>query len=190
MVSCDASKTLLSAVTYSACSSLMLVINKLALSELPFPTVLTLVQLVFCACCVLLLNAFKFASLDSLSWSTAKPFAWYCSVFAFGLYANMQVLERSSIGIVIAARSCLPVLVCAVDVLLFGATLPSARAILSLCAVGFFVLAYILCDHSLRLNSHVQIIWLVMWLTALVYQVTACTSCRAFVLPTDAPSCR
>jgi hypothetical protein len=101
----------------------MLVINKLALSELPFPTVLTLVQLVFCACCVLLLNAFKFASLDSLSWSTAKPFAWYSSVFAFGLYANMQVLERSSIGIVIAARSCLPILVCGVDV--FGVWRPT-----------------------------------------------------------------
>lgn len=35
-------------LAYSACSSLMLIVNKVAVSEFPLPSLVTLLQLVFC----------------------------------------------------------------------------------------------------------------------------------------------
>ena len=56
-----------------------------------------------------------------------QPFALYTSTFAAGIYASIKALELTSVGAVIAARSCLPVAVAALEVAFMHRALPSAR---------------------------------------------------------------
>jgi hypothetical protein len=50
-------------------------------------------------------------------WPSSKvlPFTLYTAMFAAGLFANMKALMLTNVGAVIAARSCLPVIVCAIE---------------------------------------------------------------------------
>jgi hypothetical protein len=47
---------------YSACSSLMLVVNKMAITSMPLPSVVTLVQLLSCSAFILGLRARRLAT--------------------------------------------------------------------------------------------------------------------------------
>ena len=174
----------ISVVAYSACSSLMLVVNKLALKELPFPTVIMGAQLLLCCVIVLFINLLGAASLNNVSLENAKPFARYCSMFAFGIYSNMQVLERSSLGLVIATRSCLPLFVCAVEVLFLGASLPSKVSLCSLLGVVSSTGLYIYFDHHLSdraSDDKMQFMWVSIWIATLTYQVCAKRTSHAVV---------
>ena len=44
------------------------------------------------------------------------PYVIYTACFAAGIYSNMKALMLTNVGAVIAARSCLPVIVCVIEV--------------------------------------------------------------------------
>jgi hypothetical protein len=177
-----ASPAVFSVLTYSACSSVMLVVNKLALTQLPFPTILTGAQLFLCAIIVLTMSQLGIVSFQNVSFENSRPFLSYCSVFTFGIYSNMQVLERSSLGLVIATRSCLPMFVCTIEVVVMGAKPPSGTSMCSLLGVALLTGVYIYVDHGLRVEDRMQLLWLSVWLSTLTYQVRCVRSARIGLL--------
>ena len=85
-------------------------------------------QLVVSAAVVLVMRVFQPSVMGPMDKTKVLPFALYTAMFAAGLFANMKALMLTNVGAVIAARSCLPVIVCTHRVGLHG-TIPPRRAI-------------------------------------------------------------
>ena len=74
-------------VAYASCSSLMLIINKLAVYYLPAPSVLLTMQLAFSAAAIAGLTTLGVVDADALDWKKAKPFVAVALGFLGALYA-------------------------------------------------------------------------------------------------------
>jgi len=157
---------------YSACSSSMLVINKLAVQELPLPTVVSGAQLVVSAAVVLVMRVFQPSVMGPMDKTKVLPFALYTAMFAAGLFANMKALMLTNVGAVIAARSCLPVIVCIIEWAFMGRSLPGARSTLSLAGVVGFAGLYIRNDTGVNVDGVEGYAWLFAWWILLALQMT------------------
>ena len=159
-------------LAYSACSSSMLVINKLAVQELPLPTVVSGAQLVVSAAVVLVMRVFQPSVMGPMDKTKVLPFALYTAMFAAGLFANMKALMLTNVGAVIAARSCLPVIVCLIEWAFMGRSLPGARSTLSLAGVVGFAGLYIRNDTGVNVDGLEGYAWLFAWWILLALQMT------------------
>lgn len=159
-------------LAYSACSSTMLVINKLAVQELPLPTVVSGAQLFVSALVVLILKLIWPNTMGAMDQTKVLPFALYTAMFAGGLYANMKALMLTNVGAVIAARSCLPVIVCLIEWAFMGRSLPGARSTMSLAGVVGFAGLYIKNDAGVMVDGASGYIWLFIWWLLLALQMT------------------
>ena len=167
-----ASEKLFWILTYSACSSTMLVINKLAVQELPLPTVVSGAQLAVSALVVLVLKVIWPTTMGPMDKTKIVPFMVYTAMFAGGLYANMKALMLTNVGAVIAARSCLPVIVCLIEWAFMGRSLPGARSTFSLAGVVGFAGFYIVDDAGVTVDGASGYVWLFIWWMLLALQMT------------------
>jgi hypothetical protein len=159
-------------LAYSACSSTMLVINKLAVQELPLPTIVSCAQLVVSAAVVLILNLIWPSTMSALDKTKVLPFTLYTAMFAGGLYANMKALLLVNIGAVITARSCLPLIVCLIEWAFMGRTLPGARSTLSLIGLVGFAGLYIRNGTGASAVGATGFVWLFIWWLLTALQMT------------------
>ena len=159
-------------LAYSGCSSTMLVINKLAVGALPLPTVVSGAQLVVSAAVVVVMQMFGAKVMGPMDRTRVVPFVLYTAMFAGGLFANMKALLLTNVGAVIAARSCLPVIVCIIEWAFMGRSLPSARSTLSLAGVVGFAGLYIRFDSGVDVNGTSGYVWLFIWWMLLALQMT------------------
>ena len=84
----------------------------------------------------------------------------------------MPCSAPNTVGAVIAARSCLPVIVCIIEWAFMGRSLPSARSTLSLAGVVGFAGLYIRFDSGVDVNGTVGYVWLFIWWMLLALQMT------------------
>ena len=159
-------------LVYSACSSSMLVINKLAVQGLPLPTVVSAAQLAVSAAAPLIIQASGSKVLGKMDKTKVLPFTLYTAMFASGLFANMKALMLTNVGAVIAARSCLPVIVCIIEWAFMGRTLPSLRSTLSLAGVVGFASMYIKFNSGVSVAGFEGFVWLFVWWILLALQMT------------------
>ena len=98
-MSSASSATLLSIAFYSLCSASMLLVNKVTVSLIPFPSFVTVSQLVVCAAFVSVLKVLRLPRwpVDDFEWAKVKPYLLYCCTFALGCYANMRALRGSNV---------------------------------------------------------------------------------------------
>ena len=157
---------------YSACSSTMLMVNKLAVQELPLPTVVSGAQLIVSALVVVLLQMFDGSTMSLMDKSKVTPFAIYTVMFAAGLFSNMKALMLTNVGAVIAVRTCLPVVVCLIEWGIMGRALPGARSTLSLTGVVFFAGVYIRHSAGFAVEGMIGYFWLFVWCILLALQMT------------------
>jgi len=123
--------------------------------------------------------------------SHPQPFALYTTAFGFGIYASIKVrvrprpvarrvsrparaqsLELTSVGVVIAARACLPLLVVLLEWLFMGRQLPNARSRLALLGVLACALVYVVEDSRLAVRTASGWAWLFVWWSLLAFQMT------------------
>ena len=159
-------------LAYSACSSTMLVINKLAVQELPLPTVVSGAQLLASSLVVVAMKIVWPTVMGAMDKTKVIPFALYTAMFAAGLFANMKALMLTNVGAVIAARSCLPVIVCLIEWAFMGRSLPGARSCLSLAGVVAFAGLYIRNDSAVDVEGLEGYAWLLTWWLLLALQMT------------------
>jgi len=69
----------------------VVVINKLAVQNLPLPTVVSGAQLAVSAAVVVLMQMFGQNVMGPMEKSKVLPFTLYTAMFAAGLFANMKV---------------------------------------------------------------------------------------------------
>lgn len=157
---------------YSACSSSMLVINKLAVSSNGLPTVVSGAQLVVSAAVVAVMEAFGAGVLGPFERKRIVPFVVYTTMFAAGLFSNMKALMLTNVGAVIAARCCLPLIVCVIEWAFMGRMFPNTRSIASLIGVVLSASFYITNDTGVSVDGGAGMFWLLTWWLLLAAQMT------------------
>lgn len=61
-------------IFYSACSSMMIIANKLSVKSLPYPSMVASIQLTFCMFVVMGIKFLKIRPVDDFVWSKIKPY--------------------------------------------------------------------------------------------------------------------
>lgn len=157
---------------YSLASSSMLVINKLAVSSNGLPTVVSGAQLVVSAGVVVAMELLGAGVLGPFERRRIVPFVMYTTMFAMGLFANMKALMLTNVGAVIAARCCLPIIVCVIEWAFMGRMLPNARSAMSLTGVVLSAGFYISNDTGVDVQGSAGMFWLLVWWLLLAVQMT------------------
>lgn len=126
-----------SVIAYSFCSGTLVLLNKLILHHLPYPSLVVSFQLM--ATIVFIYSAKYFFQLpvDALQWKYVVPYLYYIIAFAMGVYCNMMSLSISNVETVIVFRALSPCLVAFLDALFLGREYPNFR---SWVALGIIVL--------------------------------------------------
>ena len=117
-----------SIIAYSLCSGSLVLLNKLTLHFLPFPSLVVCFQLF--ACIVIIYGAMflKIIDVDPIKWEYVRPYMLYIFFFCTGIYCNMRSLSISNVETVIVFRALSPMVVAFLDAMFLGREWPSKRS--------------------------------------------------------------
>lgn len=158
-------------VGYSLCSSTLLLANKLAISYLPIPSVISLIQIISSTLIVFGMKAVGFP-IDDFEWSKIRVFALYIAAFVAAIYANMQALAHSNVETVIVFRACTPIAVCAIEYLFMDRAFPTVKSALSLSLVAACAVFYCIFDSEFVLNGFKAYTWVIIYFVLITFEMT------------------
>jgi len=121
-------ESFLSILSYSLCSTGLLLINKLILRSLPYPGIIISFQLFATIIIILSSTQAGFIECDPIQWKFITPYLPYTIVFSLGLYCNMKSLQQSDLESVILFRTLAPYIVSFLDAIFLGREYPSTRS--------------------------------------------------------------
>lgn len=176
----------MSIISYSFCSSMMLVINKMLVTAVPMASAITFLQLALAVVivaggCVFRVIDMKFPDDLRVDPAIAKSFALYALLFVAGLYANMAALETVSVETIIVLRSLLPLFVAYLEWQFMGRAIPNQRSLLSLSAVVLGSILYVMSQSSATkidetksglLAQAWDIRWALAWFVIIAFNMT------------------
>mmetsp|Transcript_31562 Transcript_31562/g.50640 ORF Transcript_31562/g.50640 Transcript_31562/m.50640 type:complete len:315 (-) Transcript_31562:263-1207(-) len=145
---------------YATCSSMMLIINKLAVTFLPAPSVVLFAQLLTSAVAIKGMSSAGIVDADPLVWEKAKPFMLVAIAFLGALYTNVKTLQFANVETFIVFRSSTPILIALMDYVFLGRQLPNARSWASLFAIVCGALAYVYTDSNFEVRAYG---WVTAW---------------------------
>ena len=147
-------------VGYMACSSLMLIVNKLAVHNLPAPSFVLLSQLVSSAVACKILGALKVIEVEDIPLEKLKAFIIVPLAFLGTVFANIKVLQYANVETFIVFRSSTPLLISLADFFFLGRELPNMRSIFCLFLLLVGSIGYVLNDKFFRVDAY---FWVVVW---------------------------
>ncbi|KAJ6825389.1 GDP-mannose transporter GONST4 [Iris pallida] len=151
---------------YALCSSLLAVINKLAVTMFNYPGLLTALQYATSAAGVWLLGKLGLLHHDPFTLDTAKKFLPAAAVFYLAIFTNTNLLRHANVDTFIVFRSLTPLLVALADTAFRRQPCPSKLTFLSLVVILGGAAGYVLTDSAFTLTAY-------SW--ALAYLVTITT---------------
>jgi hypothetical protein len=171
VILCVVGQVTLAVIGYSLCSSTLLLANKLAVSYLPIPSVISLVQIISSALIVLGMKLLGLP-IDDFEWSKVRAFALYIIAFVTAIYANMQALAHSNVETVIVFRACTPIAVCLIEYLFMDRAFPNLKSSLSLAAVALSAIFYCVSDSEFMLNGFKAYYWVTVYFVLITFEMT------------------
>ena len=166
MLSFDA-KLVWTTVAYSVCSSLLLVVNKVALSTVNAPALLLAAQCAFAALALYVNEQRESRSgIQKLPPAELDRFLVVVVAFVVTLFANMQALHHSNVDSVICVRMTAPLALSFLDYICLGRELPSKRSLFALVGV-------IVTSSSFLSNSYhdvTALVWISVWYCGLLFE--------------------
>jgi GDP-mannose transporter len=158
---------------YSASSSLMLIMNKLALKLCPLHSTVTACQLAFCTAVVLIMSKTGLIEgLDGFESHKVRPYILYILGFTLGIYTNMRALADSNIETVIVFRACVPITVAVLDYVYLGRDLPNKRSTGALLMIVIGALGYVSSDEQFATGGWVSYTWPFAYFCTMCFQMT------------------
>ena len=161
----------LAVLGYSLCSSTLLLANKMAIEYLPYPAVVSFIQILSSAVAVFVMKSLG-VPVDDLEWTKLKAYGMYIIAFVSAIYANMQALQHSNVETVIVFRACSPIAVCVVEYMFMDRALPSVRSTLSLLAVASGAVLYCMSDSEFNLNGFSAYYWVCIYFLLITFEMT------------------
>mmetsp|Transcript_19216 Transcript_19216/g.39465 ORF Transcript_19216/g.39465 Transcript_19216/m.39465 type:complete len:353 (-) Transcript_19216:1533-2591(-) len=148
-----------SIVAYSFCSGTLVLLNKLTLHFLPFPSLVVSFQLFACIVIIYGANALKLIEVDPIQWEHVKPYMLYILFFSTGVYANMRSLNVSNVETVIVFRALAPIVVAFLDVTFLGREWPSRRSWAGLGTLVIGAYGYASFDEDFQTQGYHAYFW-------------------------------
>jgi hypothetical protein len=159
-------------MSYSLCSSSLLLANKMAVEHIPSAAAISLLQIIFSAIVCLLIQAVGYP-IDSLfNQHKLRAYAPYIVLFVCVLYTNMRALSCSNVETVIVFRASTPIAVCAVEYLSGERAFPSARSMCSMIILATGAVLYCVAESQLSLASSEAYLWVAMYFVLLTIEMT------------------
>lgn len=162
----------LAIIGYSLCSSSLLLMNKLALQYVHFPSVLSLIQIVTATIFVLALKYVFNQEVDGFEYEKVKAYSLYIFAFVSCIYCNMKALEASNVETVIVFRACTPICVAVIDYMFMGREWPTSKSQLSLLMVAVGAIMYCMTDSQFAMNGLQAYTWVSLYLLLIVFEMT------------------
>lgn len=159
-------------VAYSLCSSMLLLVNKVAMKLVPVAFLVTVIQLLFAAVFVVFIRIALRVKVDELEWTKVRPYMLYIAAFSGGIYCNLRALEHSNVETIIIFRSCSPLLVSICDYLFLGRELPSSRSIMALVGILVGAMSYVYTDKAFHLEGFQAYFWAVLYFFIICFEMT------------------
>lgn len=153
------SEIILSILSYSVCSGTLVLVNKLSVTKLPYPSLVACVQLVFTMTFIYLASFLGWLVVDPIKWKYVVPYLAYTVAFSLGVYCNMKSLQYSNVETVIVFRALSPCVVSVLDSVFLGREYPSMRSWsgLGLIVVGAY--GYALKDPQFQSQGYHAYFW-------------------------------
>jgi len=161
-----------SIIRYSLCSSTLLLANKLAMGYLPYPGLVSVLQLTFATIFILVSKFMGWIVCDDLEEKKIKPYLVYVMAFVFAIFTNFQALQKSNIETVIVFRACAPLATTVIEYNFMGREWPSSKSLLSLFAVAFGAVMYCLSDSQLALEGYSAYYWVSLYYVLIIFEMT------------------
>lgn len=145
---------------YGTCSSLMLIMNKVAVHLLPAPSLVLLCQFMASWIAVKLCGLCGCIVVDELEWKKVKQF-WMVSVaFLACVYANIKTLQFANVETFVVFRASTPLFISLCDWLFLGRELPDRMSTVALLGLLGCATGYVLTDASFHIKGY---IWVAVW---------------------------
>lgn len=77
-------EVILSVISYSFCSGSLVLVNKLILHYIPFPSLIIAIQLISCLIQIYTANALKMIQVDDIKMEFLRPYLVYTIAFSLG----------------------------------------------------------------------------------------------------------
>jgi len=156
--------TAFAVVGYAACSSLMLIVNKLAVHLLPAPSFVLFAQVMCSWMSVKACGMLGFIDVDELEWPKAKGFFFVSVAFLACIFANIKILQFCNVETFIVFRSSTPMVIGILDWFFLGRELPNCRSVSAMLFLIVGACLYVYLDSSFVVQGYVWVgIWYVIF---------------------------
>jgi len=145
---------------YAACSSLMLIVNKLAVHLLPAPSFVLLAQVTCSWASVKLCGVLGLIDVDELEWPKAKGFFFVSVAFLACIFANIKILQYCNVETFIVFRASTPMVIGIADWVFLGRELPNCRSVLAMLFLIAGACLYVYFDAAFVVQGY---IWVGVW---------------------------
>lgn len=149
----------LSIIVYSITSGTMLLLNKLAVHHLPYPSLVSSMQIASTLLIVYGANLLGLLEVDKIVWKNVVPYCAFVTTFCLGILCNMHSLETSNVETVIVFRGLTPVGVAFLDSLFLGRELPGLRSWIALSLIVFGTYTYASFDEKFQTQGYSAYAW-------------------------------
>jgi len=149
----ESREAVFAALSFSAASGSLLIINKLCIHAIPAPSFIATIQFAVCTLFCLFLRTSGLAAVDGFEREKVRPYLAYTGMFVCTIYCNMKALQNSNVETLIVFRACCPIVVSLLDYLFLGRELPSARSFASLLLLVAGATSYVLTDAQWKLSG-------------------------------------
>lgn len=161
----------LSIIAYSFCSGTLLLLNKMTLHYLPYPSLVTTFQLVGTVALIFGLKQWASLPVDPIKWKFVVPYSYYIIAFSLGVYCNMKSLSLSNVETVIVFKSLSPCLVAFADAVFLGRELPSVRSWAALGVIVLGSIGYASNDEKFLVQGYKAYYWPFLYLLFISFEM-------------------
>ncbi|GKY95369.1 hypothetical protein MPSEU_000498600 [Mayamaea pseudoterrestris] len=167
----NSTEILLSTLAYSLCSGTLVLLNKLTLHHLPYPSLIVAFQLVMTLIFIYSAKYTQLLSVDELKWRHVKPYCIYIVAFSIGVYANMRSLSTSNVETIIVFRALSPCIVAFLDALFLGRVYPRFQSWVSLLIIVIGAYGYASYDDKFQTQGLLAYTWPMIYLAVISFEM-------------------
>lgn len=164
-------ETILAVLAYSLCSGTLVLVNKLILHLLPYPSLVITFQLWAAILFIFVAQFMNLLTVDPIRWKFVFPYLAYIVAFSVGVYCNMRSLETSNVETVIVFRALAPCIVALLDAMFLGREFPSTRSWSALSLIFLGALGYASFDPKFQSQGLQAYFWPTTYLAAISFEM-------------------
>lgn len=165
-------EVILSVLAYSLCSGTLVLLNKLTLHYLPFPSLVVCIQLVATLTFIYGAKLSGILAVDPIRWKFVVPYLYYIVLFSMGVYCNMKSLTLSNVETVIVFRALSPCVVAFLDAFFLGREMPSLRSWTAMGTIVLGAYAYASFDVQFKTQGWHAYAWPFVYLLIISLEMT------------------